>query len=763
VRVTRGLAAGSLVLAAALVVPVRSLAGQAASPALDQAQPLLTRDELRRATIRAVRLEAPLQVDGRLEERVYTEVPPITDFIQTMPRENAQPTERTAAWVFFDRTTFYVAARCWDSAPPDQWVANEMRRDTAQLRQNDQFGAIIDTFHDRRNGYIFYANPIGGMSDIAVTDEGNPNQDWNPVWQARTGRFDGGWTIEIAIPFKSLRYRAGQNQTWGIQLRRGVRRKNEWHYINPLPLAMGGAQGSFRISAAATLVGLDLPEASRNLEIKPYTISRLSTDRVTVPALSNEVRGDFGVDVKYGITANLTGDLTYNTDFAQVEVDEQQVNLTRFNLIFPEKREFFLEGRGIFEFGRGSVTGGTGSAGIGLNATNLVPQLFYTRRIGLNRGRVVPIDVGGRVTGKVGELNVGAINIATGSEAVSATPQTNFTVLRVKQDILRRSNVGAMFTNRSQSVTAPGSARTYGVDAAFAVLTDMTFGGFYARTETPGLRSDDASYFGRFEWAGDRYGARAEYLVVGDNFNPEVGFVRRDNLERSFGTLRFSPRPKSWRGVRKITTEATVEYIENRRGVLESRQQNGRFNIELENSDQFTVEANDYFERLLRPFEASRGVFIPPNGYDFHDVITSYAFGQQRPVSGTLTLQAGRFYDGTIRATSFTAARVAVTNRWSVEPTVSLNRVNLSVGQFTTSLLRARSDFAFTPRMFVSGLVQYSSADRAFSTNLRFRWEYQLGSELFLVYTDERDTLASGFPTLKNRALVLKVNRLWRI
>jgi hypothetical protein len=740
-----------------------SAAGQTAASRPDG--PLLTRDAERRATIRAIRLTGPLRVDGVLDEPVYTNVAPITDFIQTLPRENAEPTEKTEAWVMFDQTTFYMSARCWDSAPPDQWVANEMRRDTSQLRQNDQFGAMLDTFHDRRNGYLFYANPIGGMSDIAVTDEGNPNQDWNPVWQARTSRFEGGWTIEIAIPFKSIRYHSGQNQSWGIQLRRGVRRKNEWHYINPLPLAVGGAQGFFRVSAAATLVGLDLPEASRNIEIKPYGISRLATDRLAVPAVSNALTRDFGVDVKYGITANLTADVTYNTDFAQVEVDEQQVNLTRFNLVFPEKREFFLEGRGIFEFGRGSVTGGSGGANIGLSPTNLTPQLFYTRRIGLNRGRVIPIDVGGRVTGKVGGFNVGAINIATDRELTSATPETSFTVLRVKRDILRRSSVGAMFTNRSQSVVAPGSgsAQTYGVDAAFSLLTDLTFGGFYARTDTPGLRSDDASYFGRFEWAGDRYGARAEYMVVGDNFNPELGFVRRDNLERSFASLRFSPRPKAMRGVRKFTTEATVEYIENRQGILESRQQTGRFNVEFENSDQFSVEGGTNFERLLRPFEVSRGVLLPPGGYAFNDVTTSYGFGQQRPISGTLAVQTGRFYNGTINAVSFTAARVAVTRRWSVEPTLSLNRVDLPQGRFSTNLYRARSDFAFSPRMFASGLVQYSSAERAFSTNLRFRWEYRLGSEFFAVYTDERDTLASGFPTLKNRALVLKINRLWRI
>jgi hypothetical protein len=745
-----------------IVVCAGPSAGQTAGAAAPGELPIFSRDENRRATIRAMKLAGPMRVDGQLDEAAYRDVPPITDFIQTLPRENAEPTERTEAWVLFDAQTIYISARCWDSAPPGQWIANELRRDTSQLRQNDTFGVMLDTFYDRRNGYLFYANPLGAMADQTMTDEGNPNQDWNPVWQVRTGRFEGGWTIEMGIPFKSLRYRAGPNQTWGNQIRRAVRRKNEWEYINPLPLSIGGAQGIFRISAAATLVGLDLPEGSRNLEIKPYGISRLSTDHLSTPPISNDFHPDVGGDLKYGVTANLTADLTYNTDFAQVEVDEQQVNLTRFSLVFPEKREFFLEGRGIFEFGRGGVTGGSG--GPAQSTTSLTPQLFYTRRIGLNRGRVIPIDAGGRLTGKVGGVSIGAMNIETAGEATSATPATNFTVLRVKRDVFRKSSIGALFTNRSRAVTANGSNETYGADANLSFSDDLTFGGYYARTRTGGLAADAASYQGRFEYAGDRYGVRAEYLTVGDNFNPEVGLVRRDDFNRSFGGLRFSPRPRSPGLVRKYTAEATVEYIENRRGVLETRQQSGRFNLEFENSDQFTIEGGTNFERLLRPFEVSRGVVIESGAYDFTDVTTMYAFGQQRRISGTLSLQSGQFYDGTVTALSFSAARVSVTTRWSMEPAVSLNRVELQAGAFTSQLFRLRSDYGFTPRMFASALVQYNSADRAFSTNFRFRWEYQAGSEFFAVYTDERDTQAGRISAqaLKNRAFVLKINRLLR-
>jgi hypothetical protein len=710
-----------------------------------------------RTIVRAVRAPEPLRIDGRLDEEIYQSIPPISDFIQTVPDEGKPSSEKTDAWVIYDDNYMYVACRCWDSAPPEQWVANEMRRDTGQLRQNDIFGAFFDTFHDRRNGFSFYTNPLGARADQWITDEGNPNTDWNPVWDVRTGRFEGGWTVEMAIPFKSLRYQSGAGQEWGLQLRRAIRRKNEWTHLTALPASTGGSTSIFRVSLAATMVGLDLPSASRNIELKPYAIASVTTDRAR--GLDNDNDQNIGFDGKYAITANLTADVTINTDFAQVEVDEQQVNLTRFALNFPEKRDFFLEGRGMFDFGRGANTGGGGGGGGG---NNITPTLFYSRRIGLNRGRVIPIDVGGRVTGKVGNLGIGLLNIQTDDESVSNTPTTNFTVVRVKRDILRRSSIGAIFTNRSSSAVGSGSNQAVGLDAAFSFFQDLALGGYYARSETPGLEGDADSYQGRFDYFADRYGARAEFLKVGDHFNPEVGLVRRDDFKRSFGSLRFSPRPRSIRSVRKFTWEGSIENFQNGAGQTETRVWGGRFNTELQNSDQFTFEVSKNHELLVAPFNIATGVTIPIGDYDFSDAQVSYMFGQQRPASGSLSLQHGHFYDGTITALGVSGARVAVTSQLSVEPSVSINRVLLPHGDFTTRLVRARTDYGFSPRMFASGLLQYNSADNTFSSNLRFRWEYQPGSELFVVYTDERDTIVEGFPGLKNRALVVKINRLWQ-
>jgi hypothetical protein len=721
---------------------------------------VISRGENGRTVIRATRLSEPLRIDGHLEESVYATVPPISDFIQTVPAEGQPSTERTEAWVMFDDNYLYVTGKMYEDVPPEKWTANELRRDTSQLRQNDMFGFLIDTFHDRRNGYNFYANPLGGFADQVVTDEGNPNVDWNPVWEVRTGRFEGGWIAEMAVPFKSIRYNSGENQTWGMQLRRSIRRKNEWTHLTMVPASTGGSTSIFRVSRAATLIGLDLPPASKNIEIKPYGISKVTSD--VAKGISNDVEPDIGGDAKIGITANLTADITVNTDFAQVEVDEQQVNLTRFNLSFPEKRDFFLEGRGIFDFGKGGPTNGL--AGASNSSTSLTPSLFYSRAIGLDGGRVIPIRAGGRVTGKAGKYSIGVLNIGTAEEELSSTPATNFTVARVKRDILRRSSVGVLMTNRTNSTVVPDASNfAYGADAAFSFFQNVSFGGYYSESNTDGRTVDNQSYQGRFDYAADRYGMQLQYLDVGANYNPEVGFVRRYGFDRSYASARFSPRPRQhFKGIRQFTYQASLEYIENAAGQLETRNQTGRFAIEQQNSDLFVVEGGTNYELLVQPFAIAPGVRIPRGSYNFNDVTFSYQLGQQRRLNGTVSLQTGQFYDGTMTAYGFTAARYAILKQWSLEPSVQVNDVKLPYGNFTTKLLRARSDYGFSPRMFISGLMQYSSTGNVFSSNFRFRWEYRPGSELFVVYTDERDTTRPGYPDMRNRAFVVKVNRLMR-
>jgi hypothetical protein len=311
----------------------------------------------------------------------------------------------------------------------------------------------------------------------------------------------------------------------------------------------------------------------------------------------------------------------------------------------------------------------------------------------------------------------------------------------------------------------PGTNQAYGVDAAFGFHQNVAIGGYYARTDTTGLTGDNDSYQAKFDWVPDRYGVRAELLKVGNAFNPEVGFLRRTDFTRSFASGRFSPRPRNMRAIRKFTYEASMEYFENGAGAVESRQQSGRVNIEFDNSDFLNVEASANYDLLIAPFSPAAGHTIPVGGYHYNDAAMSYSMGQQRRLSGTVGLQVGQYYNGTITALSFSQGRYAILKQFSVEPRLSINRIELPTGSFTQKQFGARTDYGFSPRMFASALLQYSSVDRTFSSNVRFRWEYRPGSEFFVVWTDEQNTNPldprARFE-LRNRAFVVKMTRLFR-
>ena len=734
----------------------RSSATTIIGPAPPVPPAVVSRDAAGRATVRAVRVTAPLRVDGVLDEAFYREVEALTDFVQQEPLQGAPATEKTEAWVFFDDDNFYLSARCWDSAPESEWILNEMRRDNNNISGNEAIFMFLDPMYDRRNGHMFIVNALAGRQDAQTTDERTYDGDWNVVWDAQTGRFDGGWTLEVAIPFKSLRYGSGVEQIWGINIRRQVRWKSELSALTPLDPARG-LPAIFQASQAATLVGLEAPAGGgRTVELKPYAISEVVGARSTQPTLTNDVTGDLGIDLKYGVTQSLAADLTVNTDFAQVEADEQQVNLTRFSLFFPEKREFFLENQGIFIFG------GAQSASFRGGGED-TPVLFYSREIGLDQGREVPIDVGGRLTGRIGEFRVGVMNLQTGDLPEIGTRATNFTVARIRRDILRRSNVGLLFTGRSVSKSGTGSSQTYGVDGVFSFYNNLNINTYWAKTSASDVSGDDEiSYRAQLDYNSDRYGVQAERLVVGGDFNPEVGFLRRDDFDRRFGLFRFSPRP-TLTAVRKFTYQGQLAYVLDRVGVLETREAQVEFGVEFENSDRTHAVYTRSYELLKAPFSIAPDVTIPVGGYEFQNTSLSYTLGQTRRFGGTLLVERGSFFSGDKSTIGFTRGRLELTPQFSFEPGVSYNRVNLPEGRFSTTLVTTRTTYTISPLMFVSALLQYNSRNDSLGTNLRLRWEYQPGSELFVVYNEERDTLAPRrFPELENRAFIIKINRLFR-
>ena len=749
--------------AAAAVAPRGGLAIVPGAPPPPVPPATVSRNAAGQVTVRAVRMTGGLDLDGRLDEEIYRTVEAISDFVQIEPDAGAPATEKTEVWLFFDETNFYISARAWHSAPESHWIANEMRRDSFTSLSNENFAFLLDTFYDRRNGVRFSVNPIGGRMDGQITNERDYNGDWNPIWDVRTGRFEGGWTLEAEIPFKSLRYRSVRRQVWGIQLHRNLQSKNESAYLTPLDQGLSRA-AIFQASQAATLVGVEVPVSGRLFEVKPYLIGDVNSVVDGSRHVANDLAGTVGLDVlKYGITENLTADFTLNTDFAQVEADTQQVNLTRFSLFFPEKREFFLENQGLFAFG--------GAGGRGPSAGSAeTPIMFYSRQIGLNAGREVPLRAGGRVTGRIGKFSLGLLNIQTGAEDVSEALSTNFTVARVKRDLLRRSSIGALVTNRSALVDGPGSNQSVGIDGAFAFYDNVLINTYWARTRTTDDEGRDSSYKGEFRYNGDRYGLAGEHLFVDERFSPGIGFLLRPDLRKSFGSLRFSPRPASIDWIRRFSWDGSYNSITDSGGTVETREAVGSFLVELENSDQFSVFYTNTYDLLQDPFVIASDVTIPVGGYRFSNTQASYAFGPQRPVSGRLSVDRGSFYGGTKTAVAIGggfgpsgAGRIELSPRFSLEPGLSINRVELPQGSFTSTLVTTRTTYTFTPTMFLSALIQYNSSNSALSSNIRLRWEYQPGSELFVVYNEQRDTLTpSSLPKLENRAFIIKLNRLFR-
>jgi hypothetical protein len=746
--------------AVAAAVPVH--AGQdsvIASPAPRAAgEPAVTPTLLRSAdatgavTLRAVRLAEPLQIDGRLDEALYRDVLPLSDFVQMEPDEGRPASERTELWLAFDEDNVYVTFRCFESEP-DRLVAKEMRRDHPSIWSgDDNVSFFFDTFRDRLNGFEFSVNPIGGRLDGQTLNERQWLGDWNTIWDFQVGRFEGGWIVETAVPFKSLRYPPGTDQVWGFNALRTNRWKNELSFLSPVPKERGQA-GLHMASVAAPLAGIRAPSGAKNLEVKPFVTSSASGQRTAGRDAVKNLSADVGVDVKYGVTQNATADLTYNTDFAQVEADLQQVNLTRFSLFFPEKREFFLENAGMFQFGGATTGAGAGDT----------PILFYSRRIGLEGDRTTPIDGGGRLTGRFGRYSLGLLNIQSGEDESARVRPANFSVVRLKRDILRRSSLGLMLTGRNNAGGSAGDSLAYGVDGTFSFLTSLAINTYWARTDSEGRSKDRASYRAHLLWPGDRYTIQLERLVVDADFDPGIGFVRRRDMRRSFGQARFTPRPQASRTVRKYLSGVAVTLVENGAGMLESREQSADVGIEFQNADRFSLEYTRAYEFVPAPFRFPSGVTLPTGAYDFESVRVGFNRSVQHRLAGNLFAEYGTFYSGHKTEIGVTSGRLNLSPRLSVEPSYSMNRVELAQGSFTTHLASARATWTATPLMFTSALMQYNTDTHTVSANVRLRWEYRPGSELFVVYNEERETLPRRFSDVTNRAFIVKVNRLIRL
>jgi len=695
------------------------------------------------------------QIDGRLDEESWQQAAVVENFVQQEPSEGDPATERTVVRLLYDSVNLYIGVEAFDSQPSGI-IATEMRRDSLRLLDEDNFQVILDTFQDRRSGYMFVTNPLGAKLEQQIAEEGeggwrgtntsNINLNWDGVWNVATTQSPDGWVAEIAIPMVTLRFPRTDPQVWGINFMRNIRQKNEQVFWAPITKEYQLT----RVSLAGTLEGITGVNRGMDLRVTPYVLSG-GKQQHNGSALDASGFGDVGLDVKYGIASGLNLDLTLNTDFAQVEVDEQQVNLTRFPLFFPEKRDFFLENSGMFNVGMGS------------SGSSRQADLFFTRRIGLSSsGQPIPIIGGARLTGKVNRHNIAALNITT--QEGFGTPSENFFVARYSRDIFARSKIGGIVINK-EAVGGSDYNRTFAADTSLAVHPNFVMNGFLAKTESPGISNGDMAGYFRGTWLSPSWSIYGEYADLQDNFNAEAGFVPRVGIRTSKFHTEWNPRPGKW-NIRMLDPMWNITYTTDQHNRLLTRRIHHMVGIYFEDGSSGWVFYNDHFEQLDAPFDIHQDVTIPSGTYRFGEWVYTYKTDPSRRLYGEARYTPQTFFGGTrtdIRGT----VGVRATNRLATELRFTRSNVDLPGGAFIADLAALTADFSLSPEVTLRTLSQYNSVTHEISNSVRFNWIYKPGSDIYIAYDELRLDMTPQFaglrrtsPWVRNRQLAIKMTYL---
>lgn len=711
-------------------------------------------------------------IDGRLNEEIWARAPVQGNFIQREPNYGAAATERTEFRILYDERSLYFGVWVWDS-DADGIMGSEMKRD-AGLNKGDQLKIAIDTFHDHRNSFYFSTNPLGAYKDANTIENGRTiNYDWNAVWNNKTSLDERGWYVEIEIPLSQLRFRTSIGETtWGLNVCRILFRRNEEAYWVPFPREWG-PNGFARVSNAGVLQGLSDLRSRRRIEFVPFAAPAVSRDYVAGTKASADAK--YGGDFKIGLTNDLIADFTYHTDFAQVEADQEVVNLTRFSLFFPEKRQFFTETAGIFDFGKSVAAGLGGEAAA--NDPGLL-NLFYSRRIGLVDGQQVPIIGGGRVTGRIGDYAVGVMNITTEEETLTTRElsNANFTVMRLKRNVLRNSNIGALVVNSANGLSAYN--RAIGIDGGFILGPRVSLTTVMAKSlspdaaqRSPGSATAEAGSGGAATMAGvvdlgwktDRFIAGGQYLDVGKHFNAEMGYIPRLDVRAGHLRAGWTPRPK-FGGIRQFTFAGSANYYENHAGIVDSKQQAVSAQMQRQDTSGAFASVVREYDSLAVPF-ATAGTAIAAGNYSWTYATLSYSSNRTRRLYGTVGTDFGGYYSGERRSVRANVT-IQAGRTLLFEPVYVHNRVALPGRPlYTSNVLNFRVSHSFSPDFYLKGFVQYNDDRKSASFNFLWWYHYKPGSDLYVVYNQgwdidlpltSHDAIASSY-RVRSRSFAVKM------
>jgi hypothetical protein len=721
-------------------------------PASVLAQIPATRSDGDRPRVEAVEARDGVRIDGVLDDEVWSRAQPVTGFVQAEPREGQPASERTEVRVAWDAENLYIAAYLYDS-DPNGVVTTDIKKDFTETEQ-DAFSVILDTFRDRRNGYVFMTNPQGARADEQVANEGREvNPSWDAIWRVRSQRVADGWTTEMAIPFRALRFDEGADRPWGINFRRRIRRKNEIDYWSPIPRAYELT----RISLAGDLYGLPRASGGRDLRVKPYVMGA----EVRATGVEDyETRREVGVDVKARVLDAFTLDLTVNPDFAQVEADVQQVNLTQFSQFFPEKREFFLENSGVFYVGDAARN----------NRVTTTPTpdedllLFFSRRVGVaDDGRAIPITAGGRLTGRLGGTNIGAIAMRT--DGIEGVPGNDYGVLRVRQNLFDGSDVGAIFMSRSARQTGTGGDdynRVYGADSNIRFFGNVDWNSYVVGTQSPGLGSGQYAWRTSLNREANFVHIKFGAMQLGESFNDDLGYYRRTGVRKYFIDFGLRPRPEFMRrhGVREMHPHIVWNYYEDLSGRMVAKKLHSGYTFFMNDGGFWELSVNPSFEKIDQPFQISPAIdAIPAGSYGWTEWQLRGSSDPSRRVSGGVTGIVGGLWSGTQRTVN---ANLTLRPSYKFYLDASLQRtygmLDLPDADFTKTFWTFRSNFSFNTNMFIDALVQYDPGRELVNTNVRFNFIHHPLSDLFIVFNEQRFATGEGIPP--GRGLTIKATQM---
>ncbi len=738
-----------------------------------------------RRRLHAYRLEQPVELDGLVKEDFWARMEPATDFVQQMPQEGQPSSERTEVRVAFDNKTLYFAVICFDREP-DRILVTQNKRD-GDLIDCDSFQILLDTFNDGQNGFVFGTNPRGIEYDGQVTKGGQSggssfpapgsipssaqptatsgsastratrgptgssrsgsssfNINWDGVWQVRAQITARGWEAEFAIPFKTLRFNPA-GQTWGVNFQRNIRRHNEQAHWSPIPRAFD----VYRVSLAGQVEGIE-PTLHRSTQFIPYVLGGVSQNFLDRSDPTKGVHKG-GLDVKYTLSSSLALDITVKPDFAQVEVDEEQVNLTQFNLFFPEKRPFFLENAGLFEFGAPRDV-----------------EIFFSRQIGIDPSGVeVPVLAGARVTGKIQKFSVGLLDMQT--ESVNRLiPANNFSVARIRREFGHRSAFGGIFVGKVATGDLAAERHhneTIGFDANLGFGERLTLYSYIAKSHTTGKTGRTHAGRALLEYNSGLIEARAGYAEVGEDFNPEAGFLRRAGYRKPEWGFYYYSRPK-WGPIRRLIPHITGEQFFDFSGNRFSGVSHNDFRIEFHDGSEISLAKNFYFDRLDKPFKPFPGVVIPPGRYPHAEWSLACRTNSSAPLFLGGSWATGGYYDGTLTSYSLSGgvrngSNFLASFRWL------RNGGEVASGRFLSTLAQLRLDYSFTAKSYIQTLIQFNNQNHQISGNFRFAYLLTSSAGLFVVYNTHLDTLWRGVDDFHrrtmDRALLVKFSYLFRL